>query len=123
MKLGNIWHIFSLVFALILVISVSAMAVAQDEPLVSTVSGYYFQLDDSYTVTEIRSYHSYGAQPGWIKLEDQNGNIYGPWYPTLESGTYWIIRDNIYLNAGSYKYIDSDTSTYQGQAWIYGYMS
>ena len=118
MKIGSIWLGCKVTLSLVVVVSlVTPMALGQQ--LITTVSGSNFQLYGPWTVTRIEVSHSYGGQSGSVWLIDQSGNNYGPWNADASSST-WIVYPNAYLMAGSYRLVDSDPGTYQGQASIYG---
>jgi len=82
-----------------------------------------FTIDAPTTITKIGTYHwnyGAGATPGTIGLQDQNGNVYGPWQSSGEPGSggvqnaYWVVTlaNGIDLSAGTYEVLDSDPSTW-----------
>jgi hypothetical protein len=87
--------------------------------MISSVSGSVFQLYGPCTVTRIEVSHTYSEPQGWVKLIDANGIEYGPWNADTSSNI-WKVYLNQYFMAGSYRLVDSNPGTYQGQAWIYG---
>lgn len=105
---------------LILLMAISVLPIASGQELISSVSGSNFRLSEPYTVTMIQVSHSVSGQSGRISLVDQSGNGYGPWHADTSSST-WVVYPDVYLMAGSYRLVDSDPNTYEGEAWIYGY--
>jgi hypothetical protein len=119
MRIGSIWLGCKATLALLIVVSFVA-PIALGQQLICTVSGSNFQLRGPYTVTEIDISHKAGGQSGDVRLIDQSGNQYGPWNANVGLDT-WVVYPNAYLTAGSYRLVDSDPGSYQGQATIYGY--
>ena len=120
MRIGSIWLVCKVTLALVIVVSFVA-PIALGQQLICSVSGSNFQLYGPCTVTKIEVSHSNSGYQGWVKLIDANGIEYGPWNADVSSSTWRVDNLNQYLMAGSYRLVDSDPGTYQGQAWIYGY--
>jgi hypothetical protein len=96
-----------------------------------------FVTNESWLMTEVWTYHwngGRGASPGQISIEDTvTGKVFGPWPTRGEPGqggvlnAYWVARPDMVLPAGSYRFVDSDPSTWaqnaesggRGFAWIY----
>jgi hypothetical protein len=121
MRIGSIWLGCKLALALLIVVSFLAPIALGQQPIY-TVTGSNFQLNGPCTVTRIDVSHSNnGQQYGKVWLIDQSGNNYGPWNADTSSSIWRVFLPNsIYLMAGTYRLVDSDPGTYQGQAWIYG---
>ncbi len=96
-----------------------------------------FTINQPSIITKIRTYHwNYGSgqTPGMISLQDQSGDIFGPWQASGEPGmggvpdAYWVVEPNADLPPGEYTIIDSDTATWsqngetggRGVAWVWG---
>lgn len=66
--------------------------------------------------------HGKGKAPGSISLQDQDGNIFGPWMCVGKSGqggvpnAYWECEPMVQLNPGRYTVIDSDPQTWSQNA-------
>jgi hypothetical protein len=118
MRIESIWLGCKVTLALVLVVSFVA-PIALGQEMICSVSGSVFQLRGSYTITEIDIFHAPGGQSGIAQLIDQSGNQYGPWKAKIAPDK-WVVNPNVYLTAGSYRLVDSDPGTYQGQANIYG---
>lgn len=78
-------------------------------------------LDQPFTITKIRTYHwNYGSgqTPGTIALQDEGGNLYGPWQARGEPGmggvpdAYWVVEPDVDLQPGEYTVVDSDPATW-----------
>lgn len=96
-----------------------------------------FVTTEAWLMTEVWTYHwnsGRGAPPGQISIEDTvTGKVFGPWPTRGEPGSggvpnaYWVARPDMVLPAGSYRFVDSDPSTWaqnaesggRGFAWIY----
>jgi hypothetical protein len=75
-------------------------------------------------IRSIRTYHwnsGRGRVPGAISVEGAGGKIYGPWQAeglanlSGELGPpflYWLVKPNVFLEAGKYRIIDSDPATW-----------
>lgn len=118
MRIERIWFWCKVFLASVIVVS-SVTSISLGEGLICTVSGSNFQLNAPCFVTRIEVSHLNSGQPGNVWLIDQSGNNYGPWNADTSSGA-WKVFPNQYLLSGSYRLVDSDPATYQGQAWIYG---
>jgi hypothetical protein len=117
MRIGSIWLGCKMILTLVIVGSFIAQMALSQQPI--TVSGSNFQLSVPYIVTKIEVSHSNSGQSGTVWLIDQSGNNYGPWVAEVRPNM-WVVHLNEYLSPGSYRLIDSDPGTYQGQARIYG---
>ncbi len=79
-----------------------------------------FTIDKPVLVKYMYTYHyfNYGALPGSISLQHEDGTIYGPWdtYGTVGQGdvpnAYWNVKPNVTIKAGKHTVIDSDPSTW-----------
>lgn len=74
-----------------------------------------FTLSNKAKITFIMTYHwnsGRGATAGTITLIGEDGEQYGPWKVTVNNKVYWEIRPNITLQAGKYKVLDSEPSTW-----------
>lgn len=121
MRIKSIWLRCKVTLALAIVVSfIAPIAMCQQIIPICSVSGSNFQLYGPYTIASIEVSHSYGGQ-GWVKLIDANGNEYGPWWNVDTSSSIWKVYPKQYFMAGSYRLVDSDPGSYQGQATIYGY--
>lgn len=105
--------------ALGLVIIVSLLTPAALGGMIASVSGSNFWLDGPCTITRIEVDHSESGGGGWVKLIDGNGNEYGPWDADTSSST-WEVYPDEYFMAGSYRLVDSNRGSYEGNARIYG---
>jgi hypothetical protein len=103
----------------------SACAAVTSNPPNPTV----FTIDEPRTITKIGTYHwndATGVTPGTIGLQDEWGNIYGPWQAVGDFGmggvpnAFWIVylSPALDLPPGTYTIIDSDPLT-----WSYTYES
>ena len=119
MRLKSILFGCKATLALVIVVSFVAPIALGQQPI-CTVSGSIFQLSEPYTVTKIVISHKSDVQSGSVWLNDPIGNQYGPWNAKVEPDK-WVVYPDAYLTKGSYRLVDSDPGTYQGQAWIYGF--
>ncbi|VVB72226.1 Uncharacterised protein [uncultured archaeon] len=83
--------------------------------------GPFFSIDRPYMMTYIDTYHwNWGkgtTSAGTIALKNGDGEIFGPWTVTLESGSgvanvWWISHPNEIIPAGNYTVVDSDPDTW-----------
>jgi len=118
MRIERIWFGCKVILASVIVVS-SVASISLGEGLICPVSGSNFQLNELCFVTRIEVSHSNYVPSGNVWLIDQSGNNYGPWNADISSGS-WKVFPNQYLLSGSYRLVDSDPGTYQGQARIYG---
>lgn len=81
----------------------------------------FFTLDEPQMITYADTYHwNYGkgqASGGTISLKNGEGETFGPWSVTLESGSeasnvWWRAHPNEVIPAGTYTIVDSDPETW-----------
>jgi hypothetical protein len=120
----------------VLTMSVSARpASAQSTDLINYTNSYAvangpqyptrFTLSAPAAITQLITYHwnfGRGARPGFISLQHQSGQTFGPFAAIGTSGqngapnVNWIANVNITLPAGTYTVLDSDPSTWSHNA-------
>lgn len=81
-----------------------------------------FTLEETRTIHSIQNYHWNNAKGntelGEISLEDEEGNIYGPWETKGTDGqggvknAYWTCYPDIPLEPGTYTILDSENETW-----------
>jgi len=80
-----------------------------------------FTISEPQMITYIDTYHwNYGqgtSSGGTISLQKDDGETFGPWTVTAESGSgvanvWWISHPNVVIPAGTYTIIDSEQETW-----------
>jgi len=81
----------------------------EDNPTKSMI----FVLEDEKHINSVKTYHCGGVNPvGTLELVDLKGTSYGIWDAVIVDKLFWECYPNIDLQAGSYKVIDSNPTTW-----------